>query len=125
MGRREQRSRPGAVAEEHHAVAEAAFVQQRQAQTSVSREGRIATPHDAGRYEQVQLVDQSLPERMRGEIGAGPRFQLLDPTLCGSTREVGAAVPLPLLTISLPRGSDGARYRFLHLRRQRSRRSFN
>ena len=58
-----------AVAEVDHAVAETAFVQQLEVQPDVVGQRPLAAPHHDRRDEQVALVDQPGPERLRGKLG--------------------------------------------------------
>src|SRR5689334_6522412 len=62
-------SRPGAVVEVNHTVAETSFVQQLELQANIAGEGRCAASHHDGREEQVALVDQAGLDRVGGEIG--------------------------------------------------------
>src|SRR5215203_1640188 len=78
-------SRPGAVVEVNHAVAETAFVQQFELQADIVGEGLFAASHHYRREEQVALVDQPGLDRLGGEVRtahadvtSGLRFHLPD-----------------------------------------------
>ena len=58
-----------AVVELHHAVAEAAFVQQFELQAHVVGQGPLAPSDHDGHDEQLVLVDQPGPDRLAGELG--------------------------------------------------------
>src|SRR6266540_6727923 len=62
-------SRPGAVVEVNHAVAETALVQQLELQARTPGEELFAASHHDGREEQVALVDQPRLDRLGGEVG--------------------------------------------------------
>ena len=59
-------SRPSAVVEVNHAVAETAFVQQFELQADVVGQGSLAASHYHRYDEQVTLVDQPALERLCG-----------------------------------------------------------
>jgi hypothetical protein len=63
------RSRRCVVMEVHHAAGEPAHVEQFEVQTDVAREERLAAPHDDGRHEHVQLVDQPGRDGLGCEVG--------------------------------------------------------
>src|SRR4051794_5903884 len=76
-------SRPDAVVEVNHAVAEAALVEELELQADMVGEGLFAASHHDGREEQVALVDQPGLDRLGGEVGTAHgdvtsrcRFQL-------------------------------------------------
>src|ERR671910_2172880 len=66
-------SRPGAVAEVDHAVAETALVQQLQLQADTVGEGLLAASDHDGCDEQLAFVDQPGLERVAGEIRTAHR----------------------------------------------------
>jgi hypothetical protein len=59
----------GAIVEVDHAAAETAFVEQLQLQVDIVGEGPFATSHHDGRDQQLELVDQTGPDRLGGELG--------------------------------------------------------
>src|ERR671911_884948 len=66
-------SRPGAVAEVDHAVAETALVQQLELQADIVGEELLAASDHDGCDEQLAFVDQPGPERVAGEVGTADR----------------------------------------------------
>src|SRR5580704_15868861 len=75
----------GPVAEVHHAVAEAALVEQLKVDPDASGQRALAAAHHHGRDEQVALVHQPGLDRLAGQPGAAhadiparARFQLPD-----------------------------------------------
>jgi len=66
-------SRPDAVVEVHHAVAETAFVQQFELQADIVGEGWLAAFHN-GRDEEMALVNQPGLQRLGGEVGVRQRL---------------------------------------------------
>src|SRR5829696_4612952 len=81
-------SRPGAVAEIDHAVAETALVQQLQLQADIVGEGLLAASHYDGCDEQLAFVDQPGLERVAGEIRTAHR-QVTLPRRLQPTDRVG------------------------------------
>src|SRR4029450_10077261 len=63
----------GAVAQEDHAVAETAFVQQLELQADAVGKRRCPASHDDGRDEQMPLADEPDPDRLGGEVGTADR----------------------------------------------------
>src|SRR3989440_7808084 len=66
-------SRPGAVVEVHHAVAEAAFVQQFEVEANMVGEGLFAASHYDRRDDEMVLVDQLGLDRLGGELRTAHR----------------------------------------------------
>jgi uncharacterized damage-inducible protein DinB len=62
--------RAGPVAEEHHAAAEAAFLQQLEREPDVVGKSLVPAAHDDGDEEQMDLVDEPGLERLGGEVRA-------------------------------------------------------